>query len=85
MNVRGKNLESLYVYTGIEDCCMHLCMCLYIDTLYINSDFLPKDNSVSHEHYICFRLHKEKKNNSKSVIPITKSAWLLLILKYVGF
>lgn len=61
MNVRGENLESLYINAGIEDCCMHLCMRLYIDTLYINTDFLPKDNSVSHEHYICFRLHKEKK------------------------
>lgn len=75
MNVGGeKSCFMIHIYR--HRVLLHaFVLCLYIDTLYINTNFLPKDNSVSHEHYICSRLHKEKKKTSSiSVIPVAKSA-----------
>lgn len=65
MNVGGeKSCFMIHIYR--HRVLLHaFVLCLYIDTLYINTNFLPKDNSVSHEHYICSRLHKEKKKNKQ--------------------
>lgn len=73
-----------YTYIRIEQCWMHLYVYLYIDTLYINTDFLPKDNSGSHEHYEIWSRVIRKKNN-RSAIPVIKSVLLLLIFKSSGF
>lgn len=62
-----------------------MCVYLYIDTLYISTNFLPKDNSVSHEHYICSRPHKEKNKQVKVSSQLQSLHGCCLFLNIYGF